>query len=506
LNTNTSICPRILIAGTNSRVGKTTITDGIILALVKRGLKVQSFKTGPDYIDPSYHSLFSGRACRNLDTWMLSKNSILELFERQAELSDISVIEGVMGLYDGLKDREDGSSAHLAKILKCPVILVVDASSMSRSAGAVVLGYKQFDKNVNLKGVILNRVGSISHYKSLKSAIEKATRVLVLGYLPKDKDLILPERHLGLVPTQENAPLKDFKNKLLTHTKKNIDVNKIIGISQSVGTIPNFERKLFPNRVFMRYVSPCHSDPEAKPKGKNLGVKGILRSPAVGGVPQNDRSKISIAIAKDAAFNFYYQDNLDLLKHYGAELIEFSPLRDKLLPSNIGGIYIGGGFPELFAAKLSKNITLRRDILKKAKTGMPIYAECAGLMYLSKEIIDFENKKYPMVGIFNASSIMGNRLRALGYVNIQVQKNNILSKKGSKVRAHMFHWSYLKQPIKKEQFAYKVKKNKTDITLDGLTKWKTLASYAHLHFASNPIFAKNFINHCSQYKANAYAK
>lgn len=454
--------PRILLAGTNSGVGKTTLTVGLILALKRRGLKVQPFKAGPDYIDPSYHTFASRRICRNLDTWMLPEKAVLELFERQAKLSDISIVEGVMGLYDGIPYGEEGSSAHLAKILKSPVILVVDARSMSRSAAAVVLGYKGFDRDVDLMGVILNNIGSPSHYNSVKDAVEKKTNVPVLGFLPRDKNLALPQRHLGLIPADEKTPLGSFRRKLSNLVEKNIDIDRIIDISRKAQTFPRAEKRLF----------------KSKPS----------------------RDKVTVAIAKDAAFNFYYQDNLDILSHNGADLIEFSPLRDKKLPRGADGLYIGGGFPELFASALSENAGLKNDIYERAKKGMPVYAECGGLMYLAGELVDFKNKRFPMVGIFDASVKMADRLRALGYVNIEVCKDNVLSNKGAKVRAHMFHWSYLDRFSRKGNFAYRVNKDKGKIFLDGLTRWNVLASYSHLHLGSNGGFAKNFIKNCNEYK------
>jgi len=450
--------PRVVLAGTNSGVGKTTLTMGLIAALKKRGLTIQPFKVGPDYIDPSYHTRVSGRYCRNLDAWMLAKDAVLELFERQAKLSDISIIEGVMGLYDGLKNKETGSSAHLAKMLKSPVILVMDAGSMSRSAGAVVLGYKEFDRGVDLRGVIVNNIGSRAHYDSIKTTIEKRTGLPVLGFLPKDKVLVLPERHLGLIPAGERGVLDSFIEKLSGLIEKTIDIDRVIKISRQAEAFPRFTKKLF------------------------------------GGSQRAER--VTIAIAKDEAFNFYYQDNLDILVDRGANLVEFKPLGDKRLPEGADGLYIGGGFPELFAGKLSRNISLKNDILKKAKGGMPIYAECGGLMYLAKEIIDFENKAYPMVGIFDASIKMALRLRALGYVTVEALKDNLLCDKGRDIKAHVFHWSYLDKSGGKEKYAYRVKKDKDNITSDGLVKWNTLASYAHLHFGSDPELAGKFIEHC----------
>ncbi len=460
--------PRIFLAGTNSGVGKTTITLGLILALKKRGLNVQPFKAGPDYIDPSYHGMAAEKSCRNLDTWMLTKNTIIELFERSSGKNiDISIIEGVMGLYDGIGDTDKGSSAQLAKILKTPVILIVDVYSMSRSAAAVVMGYKNFDKGVLIKGVILNNIGNSRHYNNVKIAIEKKTGLHVLGYLPKNANLTMPERHLGLIPAAEKAPLAEFSGRLTKLVEENINLDKIIAISQKAPSLPGYTKKLFKNR--------------------------------------NLQDKITIAVAKDAAFNFYYQDNLDLLNNCGADLIEFNTLNDDALPEDADGVYIGGGFPELFASELTKNKKLRKDICNKAKIGLPIYAECGGLMYLAKDITDNKNRKFPMVGVFNVSVKMAGNLQALGYVNIQVCRNNILSKKGMHIKGHVFHWSYLEGFSDKENFAYRVDKGKTPdfqgkTFLDGLTKWNVLASYCHLHFGSDIRLAENFVKSCKAYK------
>lgn len=455
--------PRVVLAGTSSGVGKTTLTVGIILALVKKGLIVQPFKAGPDYIDPTYHTLASGRVCRNLDSWMLPRSAIMELFEQQAKSADISIIEGVMGLYDGSGDKEDGSTAHLAKLLDSPVILIVDSGSVSTSAAALVLGYKEFDKSLALKGVILNNIASPSHYSNMKKAIEKKTHLPVLGFLPRDKSLTLPERHLGLVPTDEKALIGLFLEKLLGLVEKNIEIDRITEISRkALRPFPCIKKRLF----------------NAKPTVDN---------------------RVTIAVAKDASFNFYYQDNLDILSHYGASLIEFSPLKDKALPHNVCGVYIGGGFPELFAGRLSRNNKLKDDIYQKAKSGMPIYAECGGLMFLMKDLIDFRNRGFPMVGIFGLSVKMGKRLHGCGYVNIEVTRRNILSDKGDEALGHIFHWSYLVGSSKKDDFAYRMRKTKCDVILDGLVRWNVLASYAHLHFGSNVRFARNFIKSCLDY-------
>lgn len=456
--------PRVILAGTNSGVGKTTLSLGIIAALRKRGLTVQPFKTGPDYIDPGYHTGAAGRISRNLDSWLLSRNANLELFKKQALGADISVIEGVMGLYDGLADTEEGSTAQLAKMLKCPVILIIDARSLSRSAAAICLGYKEFDRQVLIKGIILNNIGSSSHYSNVRSAIEKKTGIPVIGYLTKSPDLKLPERHLGLVPAPEKKIGASFYRKLSNLVEQHIDLDKIISISRSAQPLVKNEKK--ESAIFSK-----------KP----------VKDP------------VTIAVAFDEAFNFYYQDNLDMLESSGARLAMFSPLHDNRLPEGTQGIYIGGGFPELFAKKLSLNTKLKGEIRREVKNGLPIYAECGGLMYLVNRIIDFDKKKWPMVGIFKASVNMGRRLHGLGYVNIEAVKDNILSKKGAKVRGHVFHWSYLDNLPKEAAFAYKIKKNTGKAFCDGLIQGNVLASYAHLHFGSAQRLANNFTHSCSVY-------
>ncbi len=466
--------PRLIIAGTHSGVGKTTLTLGIISALRKKGVNVQAFKTGPDYIDPTYHAQGSGKACGNLDTWLLSKAAVFELFKRRAEGADISIIEGVMGLYDGLKSGEEGSTAHLAKVLDCPVILMQDARSLSRSAGAVALGYKEFDKKINIAGIILNNIGSVNHYNYVKVAIERKTKIPVLGYLPRDPDLKISKRHLGLIPSAEKPLEPDFHKKLSMLVEKNINLARLMEIGRKARPFPSHRDRIF---------TPT-------PKSLVWGFKKAI-----------SKNRVTIAVAKDEAFNFYYQDNLDILSHLGSEIITFSPLRDRELPKGINGLYIGGGFPELFASRLSKNKALLASIYKASEQGLPIYAECGGLMYLVEAIQDFKNKKFPMVGIFKSTISMGERLKSLGYVDLQVVKDNILSARGDRNKAHLFHWSHLTGIPKNSSFAYKIVKD-GNIIYDGLIRRNVLAGYAHLHFGSDLNFAKNFISSCIKFKAN----
>jgi len=448
--------PRILIAGTNSGVGKTTITLGLMSVLKKRGFAVQGYKVGPDYIDPSHHTAVTGRPSRNLDTWLMSRDVCLELFERSLVQSDIAVIEGVMGLYDGCMDgTEYGSTAHLSKILNTPTILVIDARGMSRSAGAIVLGYKNFDKDIRIRGIILNRIKSERHYVSIKKSIEDNCDIPVLGYLSFNEEIILPERHMGLVPSAEQELSKSAYQKIGNLMSATVDIDRLISIASSVNSLPAFKKTVF--------------------------------------VGNNDRFYFRIAVAVDEAFNFYYQDNLDLVESYGVELAYFSPIYDKYLPADIDGLYIGGGFPELYAAMLASNTTMKESIRKAYKNGVLIYGECGGMMYLLEQMVDFKNKTYEMCGILKGMTKMENKRQGLGYVTVQAQHDNLLCNNGDVFRAHEFHWSSLHVP-EGTSYAYTISKcdeNKTKA--DGLFADRVMGSYAHVHFATDPRLAKHFL-------------
>jgi len=458
-----SLYPRIIVAGTQSGVGKTTLTLGLLLVLKKKGFVVQPYKVGPDYIDSEFHTQITGLACRNLDSFLLRRDVLLELFERQAKKADFSLIEGVMGLFDGLKtNSQHGSTSHLSKILNCPVILILDVGKMSTSAAAMALGYKNFDRRLNLAGFILNKVGNLSHYQMTKQAIETKTGLPVLGYLPKDKILTLPERHLGLTPVEE-INLSQYYQHLSTLIEKSIDVDAIIMIGKEAKELPAFKKTIF---------------------------QGHKTEPIV-----------NIAVAYDKSFHFYYQDNLDILEHFGAKLIFFSPLKSEKLPDDIDGIYIGGGFPELFASDLTKNKTLRKDIKIKSQNGMPIYAECGGLMYLMDRLVDFEGREFKMVGVFSGVVKMDTKIRQMGYGKIKSLSDNILCKKDMRTKGHNFHWSYVEKMPKDVSFAFEIER-KGEKFKDGFLKNNTLASYIHLHFCSSPLLPRYFIKMINGVKPN----
>lgn len=456
--------PRIVISGTHSGAGKTTLTTGVLRALYNRGLKVQPFKSGPDYIDPAFHSFVVSRASRNLDVWMLGEETTKNLFVKNAKDADISVIEGVMGLYDGLGTQKDmGSTAHLSKVLSAPVILLVDGSGMSASAAAIVTGYKMYDENVNIAGVILNNMHGEKHYNLLRQAIERDTGIPCVGYLNKNSAISLKSRHLGLVPSGEVDELDSKLNEVASMVTETVDLDKIIEIARGASLV----------------------------EGKSTPV-----------MPRVDKP-VRIAIARDRAFNFYYEDSLDLIEELGGQLVPFSPITDKDLPEDIGGIILGGGFPEVFAKDISENLSMKSAIRKAADAGMPIYAECGGLMYLCDSIENLESIEYDMVGIFPFKSKMTKRLQRFGYVEVEVASDSPISSEHEETfKAHEFHRSIVEHGDK-GNFAYHVTKARPG---EKHVQWSCghlykncLGAYAHVHFYSNINLAKNFVVKCSNY-------
>jgi cobyrinic acid a,c-diamide synthase len=428
-------------------------------ALVSRGLKVQPFKAGPDYIDPSYHTWVTGESSRNLDTWLLSHDAVTELFNRAMVGKDIAVIEGVMGLYDGRSSlNEEGSTAELANLLGSPVLLVIDSRKGARSLAAMVAGYRAFDPSLRLSGVILNGIGSDTHLRLCQESIEHYTGIAVLGYIPRRDTLSLPERHLGLIPTVEEPANKEFLTTLVTQCEATLNIPQILRLSEQAMT-PKPEPLLFPP----------------------------VRKPAVA----------KIAVAKDKAFSFYYHDSLDLLEAWGAELVPFSPLQDTDLPRDISGLYIGGGFPELYAAGLADNKSIKQAIKAAAQQGMPVYAECGGLMYLGESIGDLEGNEYNMVGAIPISSRIDSPRLSLGYRTVRALGDGPVLRRGETVRGHEFHWSVLKSSADSANAYHILEKEERR---EGFHKKKLLASYIHLHLASLPHMASSFIENCRQFR------
>ncbi|MSQ13458.1 MAG: cobyrinate a,c-diamide synthase [Dehalococcoidia bacterium] len=449
----------IVIAGVSSGVGKTTVVTGLLGALRNRGLRVQPFKAGPDYIDPTYHTQAAGTLSRNLDTWLLPPEAVRELFHRAMSGKDVAVVEGVMGLYDGRSGlTEEGSTAQLAKLLGLPVVLVVDAAKAARSVAATVMGFQRFDPSVRFAGVVLNGIGSPGHLRLCQEAIEQTTGLPVLGHLPTLPELKLPERHLGLVPTVEGPASQEFFTRLAGQAARTLDLDRILAEAQPIAG-PATPPRLFP--------------PEPVPPQARL------------------------AIAMDKAFSFYYQDSLDLLQAWGAELVPFSPLQDAALPRDVAGVYIGGGFPEMFCAELSENAAMHRSLREAAARGMPIYAECGGLMYLGRAIVDFQGREHGMVGLVPAVSRMKGTRLTIGYRTVTARTDGPLLRSGEAVRGHEFHWSSLDaEPGDDGTYTIEEQPGRNE----GFRCGSVWASYVHLHLGSAPWLAPRFVETCRRYQ------
>ncbi|HEX8948771.1 MAG TPA: cobyrinate a,c-diamide synthase [Dissulfurispiraceae bacterium] len=474
----------VMIAGTHSGCGKTTATLGILAALRRKGLEVQSFKAGPDFIDSGLHRLITGRHSRNLDIWMCGQDEVVATFRTHSADAGISVVEGAMGLYDGRF-----STASLARLLGLPVILVIDAYGMAESAGAVARGFAEYGKQYTensplppfdkgkvggfIAGIIFNRVASESHFERLKKSVRG---IPVLGYLPRDPGFEIPHRHLGLVVAEESPLAAENIDRLADAVLKHMDVDAIVGATlcgrPALGSHTG---------------SPPH---EINPPSPGGGLK--------------------IAVAMDKAFCFYYEDNLDTLRAAGAEIIRFSPLAGHGIPEDADAVYIGGGYPELHAEELSGNLPMLASVHEWAESGRPLYAECGGLMYLSKGIHDFDGRFFKMAEVFPFETQMKRGKAHLGYREVFLNRDCILGPKGALCRGHEFHYSEIKGSNELQITSNELKdKNRANSSLslcyslrdssghslpdEGYCVKKTLASYIHLHFGSNSGIGEHFI-------------
>lgn len=448
--------PRVVIAAAHSGSGKTTITSGIIAELAARGLKVHPYKVGPDYIDPGYLGLAAGGRADNLDTWLTDEPTMKKIFCEASEEADISIIEGVMGLYDGGKGGIS-STARIAKALAAPVLLVIDVRSMGESAAAVALGFKNYDPEVNIAGVIINRYGSESHRQLVSDALS-AVGIPVLGAVPRSGKAEVKERHLGLLPVDENSN-REYIEELRKLIAPTIDFEALIKTAKEAPAL--------------EYEKASES-----------------------AAPLSDRPVI--AVARDAAFSFYYPESTAELQKAGAEIITFSPLKDDALPE-CDGLIFGGGFPEIFAAQLASNEKMKEAVRIASASGMPIYAECGGYMYLTRSITDFDGSSHQMVGIIPASCRMNDKLRTVGYVTAEALCDNLLAQKGEILRGHEFHFSTAEETPTAE--AWRFTKNRTGESYTaGCAKGNLLGSYLHLHFAGFPKAASRFVEKCAEYK------
>jgi len=429
--------PRLVIAGTTSGVGKTSITSAIIFGIKKCGYSVQPFKVGPDYIDPSYLSSISNNDTKNLDVWLMGKSELVQSFVKNST-SDVSVIEGVMGYYDGFGGKTNfASTHHVASLLKAPTILVLDASKAARSIAATALGFAKFHRNSRIVGIILNKIGSKKHENMCRQALANL-KIPILGSIVKNSES-MESRHLGLIPVKEQKSLQNKIRKVSREISDGLDIDKIVQICKNVPQLPKARPKKF-----------------KKPTS-------------------------TVAIALDSSFNFYYHDNLEALRREGAKLKFFSPVSDKKIPA-CDLIYIGGGFPEVLGQSLERNTTMRRLIKKRAEEGTTIYAECGGLMYLTKSI-SFDNKKYKMVGLFDAETQMTKKM-TLNYTEGRIRSNCIVSAP-AKFRAHEFHYSKIRNLPRDAKLVYDLKIGEGIVgKRDALSEYNTLASYCHLYFDS----------------------
>jgi len=458
----------LFIAGTGSGVGKTTVTLAIIAAMRRLGLAVQPLKGGPDFLDTGHHSRIAGRTARNLDTWMLSAEANTDVLNEASRDADAVVVEGMMGLFDG-KDgaTETGSSAEIAKLLKLPVVLVIDAGKSARSVAAVVLGFELFDPDLHLAGVILNRVASDRHFRMLEAAIRSSCRTPILGWLPNEPSIAIPERHLGLRTAEEfddgESSMQQVE-RLASIAREHLDLSALLSLE-------------------------C---------GLSFTTRRLQHL-------KNDFLAVRIGVARDRAFSFYYEDNLDLLRHHGAEIVPFSPLDNDSLPTDLDALYLGGGYPELYAEHLGSNQSMLASIRSFVASDRPVYAECGGMIYLSKQITGTDGATYAMVGSLPMAFEMTSKLSQFGYVTVELTKDCLLGQSGTTIRGHSFHYSRL-EGAPALATSYNVKYSLSGRQeAEGFTLGNTLASYIHLHFRAAPHVARNFVDLVRAVKARELA-
>lgn len=451
----------LVIAAPQSGSGKTTITLGLMAAFSRRGLRVAPFKTGPDFIDPGYHRLVTGHPSVNLDAWICPPAFVRSTFLRHAAPRDIALIEGVMGLFDGLgASTHEGSTAQIAHLTGAPVLLVVDVRGMAASAAAMVAGFVQFDPGLRIAGVIFNNVGSERHGELLSQALRQhCPQIPCLGTIPRDQLITIPSRHLGLVTAEDNPLPTAFVDRLATVIEQHVDLKRLMACAE--------------------LTVACPAD-------------------LPGGAVSSGCSA-RIAVARDAAFCFLYEDNLRLLREAGAELVFFSPLQDSELPEGCQGVYLPGGYPELYREQLSGNRAMLSAIRQAAAQRLPIYAECGGLVYLTSGVLHPEETRnaYPLVGIFPALARMGHKRAALGYREVELVQDTLLGRQGQRLRGHEFHYSRLEAMPDHVTRVYQVCRPGETPAPEGFQHINCLASYVHLHFGSHPDIAATLVARCS---------
>lgn len=479
----------LLVAGTKSGCGKTSVALGLMWALARRGLRVRAFKAGPDFIDPGHHALATGSASHNLDDWMCGPHATREIFARQAAGADVVVVEGVMGLFDGRSAADPaGSSASLARLLGLPVLLVADAASMARSAAALVGGYLSFEPDLAFCGVVLNNAGSASHAALLREVMAAhLPQIPLWGVLPRVADLAVPSRHLGLVTAGDDAAAHTRLEALADWIESHLNLDALLS------SLPPLDP-----------ILPLSGSPEgAVPP---LAAGGIFPSPSTAPAPSTSSSTTSsprprarLGVARDAAFCFYYAENLRLLEAAGLELVFFSPLAETALPEGLGGLYLGGGYPELHGPALSQNAGMLRAVRQFCASGRPVLAECGGFMYLMQELVDLSGKPQAMAGVFPFRAVMGERFAALGYREATLLADTPLGPAGTRLRGHEFHYSRLTDDAGDVPDVYALTGRQGPVAgRHGFLLGATLGSYLHLHLAGTPQAAGHFARACRE--------
>jgi cobyrinic acid a,c-diamide synthase len=446
----------LMVAGAASGVGKTTVSLALLAAMRRRGLTVQPFKGGPDFLDTGHHTRIAGRVARNLDTWMLTREANIDVMREASRGVDALLVEGMMGLFDGKSgEGETGSSAEIAKLLKLPVVLVLDAGKSARSIAAVVLGFETFDPQLPLAGIILNRVAGERHYRMLESAIQSRCKTPLLGWLPKEMAITIPERHLGLHTAEEAGTEEETAaliDKLAAMAEGHLDLDRIFSLECGLDLGPDLQR-----------------------------------------AQEQHAACVRIGVARDHAFSFYYEDNLDLLRQHGAEIVPFSPIHDGALPGDLDALYLGGGYPELYAKQLSSNTAMLTSIRSFAASGKPVYAECGGMVCLAGRLITADGVAHSMAGVLPCSVEMTDRLMQFGYVTVEVTNDCLIAPRGSIVRGHSFHYSRIvNAPAVKTSYLVQYSLSGKE-EAEGYSIGNVLASYVHLHFRAAPSIARHLV-------------
>jgi cobyrinic acid a,c-diamide synthase len=495
----------LVIAGERSGAGKTTVTIALLAFLIRRGLNVQSFKVGPDYIDPMFHAFVTGRPCRNLDPVLTSESYVKKCFHRHIQDVDYALVEGVMGLFDGVSRKnqesrshdtdfdtdtrinyrkEEGnydfsfaSTAHVAYLLNLPVLFVIDCSRLSGSVAAIAHGFRSFNPDLKFAGLVLNRVASDRHLELLQDALQPLN-LPILGVLRRDEAVTIPDRHLGLIPAEELPNLHAAIDKLADLAAVSFDWEQLLPLLAATRNGGGEGSEQLSGRHSLPSVIVTQKDDVVNSLGKQFGVR--------------------IAVARDRAFNFYYQDNLDLLEELGAQLVFWSPLDDSVFPDNVQGLYFGGGFPEVFAQQLSGNVLIRDAVKSAIFSGMPTYAECGGLMYLCDSIVDFDGNSWQGVGVLETSAAMGKRL-TLGYREAVAVRDSSVLTALDEVWGHEFHRSHLTvEPSNPVYHSWRYgKRGEVEAVAEGWGVCQVHASYLHLHWGSRPDIPARFLQQCA---------